>query len=246
MATFFIVFLGLFLCVGGFHLSGTQMANIDRLIRTPGLTTKQRSMLDSVLYRSYEKWAVKKATDFRRLHRNKCRNIPKADLILSSKIGLYKAIKNYNGKYYLLNYSHLYVKRELLNMVSARYSDSIIPLKTRSLNKAHFSKEEMEQYNRDLEKTTHQYAISWTGADLRNKESYNCTGLDEETWAELWSRIDDLDPKTKRIIRLKYEYDFTRQFSNREVAELNGCSEETVRQAVLKGLLRFRLGRPVF
>ena len=47
---------------------------------------------------------------------------------------------------------------------------------------------------------------------------------------ELWVKINELDPFTKRCFHLKYNYDFEEIRSNKEVAKMMSCSAETIRK----------------
>ena len=80
--------------VKSLHLNNYQINLINNLIQNPLLQNREREKLNLILYKAYEKWAIKKAIDFKTLHKYKCRNIKKEELILSSKMGLFKSIKN--------------------------------------------------------------------------------------------------------------------------------------------------------
>jgi DNA-directed RNA polymerase sigma subunit (sigma70/sigma32) len=107
--------------VKSLHLNNYQINLINNLIQNPLLQTKEREKINIILYKAYEKWAIKKAVDFKTFHKYNCRNIKTEELILASKMGLFKSIKKYNGKFNLINYASLYVKSELLNILTERY-----------------------------------------------------------------------------------------------------------------------------
>jgi len=231
----------------GLHLTNWQVGAIDRLVRNPKLTIDQRHRINQVLYRSYEKWAVKRAYDFRRLHRNKCRNIDFQDLVQASKFGLYQSVLRYNGRYAFIPYSHFFVNGELLKTVTQHYSTSIVPRKIRVQNKSHFTPQQMAKYANDLERSLVQYTNSWLFDDIYygiGNTAFD-KNVDSETWRKKWSLFSDLDVSTRRIVMLKYDYDFNKRHTNKEVAEMMGCSEEKVRLSILKAMMKLRLGNDV-
>jgi len=228
------------------HLTTPQLGQIDRLIRNPRLTTLHRRTINRILYRSYEKWAVKSATRFRYKHRNKCRNIRKQDLILSSKIGLYKSIERYNGKYAFIPFSTLYVKGELYKTLTDHYSMSSVPRKERVMDKGNYTLAQMADYNTRLETPLLGYAQSWLFHDIYRSDSENPldTINSREVFEKAWIKVGQMDDFTRRAMQYKYDFEFNRIRTNAEVAELLACSEETARQSVLKGVLRLKLDFP--
>jgi hypothetical protein len=106
-----------FLCyVTSLYLNNYQLRLITNLLQNPLLQNKERESINKILYKSYENWAVKKALEFKTLHSYKCQDIKMNELILSSKMGLFKSIKKYNGKFNLINYSSIFVNSELLHL----------------------------------------------------------------------------------------------------------------------------------
>jgi hypothetical protein len=142
-----ILYILLFInLVKSLYLNNYQIKLIKNLIQNPLLQNKDRAKINLILYKAYEKWAIKKAIDFKTLHRYKCNNIKTEELVLSSKIGLFKSIKKYNGKFNLINYSSIYVNSELLKVLTETYSLSILPKSFRKKNKENISNEELNKY----------------------------------------------------------------------------------------------------
>ncbi len=136
--------------VSAFHLSSSQMYYVRGVLRNPMLTPSQRDELvfnnfpifrewgvfsdetepegglhqniQNLLYITHEKWAKNQALDFKLLHRYKCRDLSLEDLEFSSKIGLMKSAKQYNGKNTFAGFSTIYVKSELLRTLTTHLS----------------------------------------------------------------------------------------------------------------------------
>jgi hypothetical protein len=114
------------------HLNGYQIKMINNLLKNPDLRSLDREKINSVLYIAYEKFAIKKALEFKSVHKYKCTNMQKEEIILSSKIGLFKAIQKYNGKYDFINYATIYINSELFRLLTDKYSLSSLPKSYRS------------------------------------------------------------------------------------------------------------------
>ena len=210
------------------------MTTIHRLTKYDKIDSRERDQVNKILYRSYEKFAVAKAYEFKNTHIFKCKNIDKDELVLSSKVGLYKAIQRYNGNHSLIGFSEIYIKGELLKTLTSHFSMSILPKRLRMKNKKNFTKEEMIHYKNNFQP-------KWMDTfDMDGLSSNQPTTIDrviekEEKdmyYRELWDRIHELNPFTKRIFFLKYDYYFHPIRSNKDIGELMCVSEEMVRKTI--------------
>jgi hypothetical protein len=218
--------------VKSLHLNNYQINLINNLIQNPLLQNREREKLNLILYKAYEKWAIKKAIDFKTLHKYKCRNIKKEELILSSKMGLFKSIKKYNGKFNLINYSSFYVNSELLKTLTEAHSLSVLPKSYRKKNKENISAEDSIKYQNLLNtELSCQYA-KWK-LDLMFVSDEDVLGKiikkneEEEKYKNL---VNNLSPFSKRILYLKYDYNSNLILSNKNISKLMCCSEETIRK----------------
>ena len=190
-----------------------------------------------ILYNAYEKWAIKKAIDFKNLHKYKCNNIKIEELVFSSKIGLFKAIKKYNGKYDLINFSNIYVNSELFKVLTDKYSLSILPKSHRCKNKSKLSKQELFRYKLLLNTKFSCYYESWQLDTIfvnNNEEISNKIIKKYYDINKLNLLLSNLSPFSIRILFLKYYNDDNKNFSNKKISELMGCSEETIRKEFIK------------
>ena len=209
------------------HLTGKQMYQITNLIRKQSLNSEQREKINYILYKSYEKLAIKKATNFKKFNIFTCKNININELVLCSKIGLFKSIKKYNGNSSFIHFSDFYIKGELLKLVTSHYSFSNIPKSIRIKSKQNYSEEKLLKYKENLEPIL----IS----DFENKPKLNEeTILNKiyayETKMKILEYISTLDSFSKRIMYLKYDNEFNKIRSNKVIAALMCCSEENVRK----------------
>jgi hypothetical protein len=226
------------LTVSSIHLSPVQMQDVRFLLGNPELTPIQRGSLQNLLYVTHEKWAIKKAMEFKELHRFKCRDISTRELALSSKIGLLKSSRIYDGRSHFVRFSDIFVKSELLRTMTSRLSTtSCISMKDRLKSKQPTTPSKSAEYtNTHTNANTNGNArvmssMEWVpsaSSSLSPMETFQTTELYETPW----NYVDSLDAFTKHVVWLKYNGEFQIQRSNKQIAKLMCCSEETVRKAI--------------
>ena len=224
------------------HLTNNQINLVNNLIKSNKLSIIQRSKINKIMYISYEKWAIKKAIDFKKFHKYKCENVDISELILSSKFGLFKSIEKYNGKSSFIYFSEFYVKGELLKTLTNSYALSSVDKKIRIKSKANLSSEELIIYKQNLRPYLVSYNENWKFDKLSNtNEDYilnNFLQSEEKTQkiVNMWNKINELDAFSKRIFYLKYDYEFNVIRSNKHIGILMCCSEETIRKKLINSL----------
>ena len=171
------------------------------LLMNPRTTPAQRASVQSLLYNSHEKWAIKQAQEFKSRF-NSCKNIPTKDLVLSSKLGLLKSLQKYNGASQFAKFTEIYVKSELIRTLKQHSKSIAVVL------------EEPEEVE-----SAHDSAPS---------------SNNNEFFQKAWAYVNTFDAFTKRVVQIKYDHEFSFKSSNRQIAEIMCCSEETVRKAVAK------------
>jgi hypothetical protein len=229
-----LLFLFFIKNITSLHLNNFQIKIIKSVIQNPELSLKQREKINHILYKAYEKWSISKAIEFKSIHNKKCHNIKFEELIFASKIGLFKSIQKYNGKYDFINYSSIYVKSELLRVLTDAYSSSILPKNLRKKNKSNMTYSERIQYNFLLEVRPIVSYETWKMFLIfKNKEEVpNKIFERKELLHSLYNENQYLN-FTKRIIYLKYFFYTNKIPSNKHISDLMCCSEETVRQELL-------------
>ena len=224
--------------IQSFHLTFNQYNSIINLIQNPQITVIQREKLNKILFYSYEKWAISKANEFRKIHVYKTQNIKRDELYLYSKIGLYKSILNYNGKSRFINYSSIYVKSELYKAITDYYSISIIPKKDRIKTKSNFTSNELIAYKKLLNTKLISYDNNWQFDKiynpLKNNDCYTNI-IEKENLTDLWNKINCiLDTYSLQVFNYKYNIEFKKIKSNKAISELMCCSEEKIRKNLSK------------
>jgi RNA polymerase sigma factor (sigma-70 family) len=213
------------------YLSSYQLKLIVNLIKNPSLNINQRNCINKILFYSYDKWAIKKAIEFKKFHHHKCKNIVLDDLIFASKLGLYKSIKKYNGKTTFIFFSYFYIKGELLKTLTDYFSINNIPKQIRRQNKSNYTNIELKKYKKRLNPILVSYSNYWQFDKYQNSDNIN-TNFDD--FIKIWQLINDVDPFCKRIFYLKYDFEFNKIRSNKKISELLCCSEENIRINIKK------------
>ena len=226
---YYILLLIGILYIQALHLNPSQNKLLLKLLKNKKLPEKHKLKLNIILYKSYEKWAIKQAIDFKQKNPFKCSKISQDELNLYAKMGLYQSIKNYNSDYYFNIYSRIYIQSELKKALTEAYSFSILPKKIRMSNKSNMTETEREKYNELLFTEFRSDTSYWYKKDNTNHK--NIHNLDE--YREIWNKIHKInDTFTKRIIFLKYDYEFNQIRSNKRISELMCCSSEYVRKKI--------------
>ena len=223
----YLLILYLFNISYSFYLSTTSHNLINNIIKSKNTSITTRKKVNKILYLGYEKWAIKKALEFKRLHTYKCSRIPEKELILYAKYGLYRSVMNYNGKKNFVNYSNIYIQGELKKALTDGYSLSILPKRIRMSSKEGLSEKEKEHYKNLLNVETRKDVSFW----YNKKKNYDMLKKHDTMYKYklLWDKINKLDPFTKRCIYLKYNYQFDKIRCNKQVSLLMCCSEEHIR-----------------
>ena len=229
----FFYFLLLLSLING-YLSKKSHKIIVELIKNKNLGKIERNKINKIMYLSYEKWAMKKAHEFKKKHYYKCSRIPTDELILYSKVGLYKSILNYKGTSDFTYYSNLYIRYELLKALTDSFSLSILPKKIRMESKLNYTIEENENYKDFLTTKVKSDCSYWKLNNININEKLINKYTYQNILRETWEYINTLEPFLYRVVHLKYSYDFKVIRKNKEIGHLMCCSEEWIRQNIEK------------
>jgi RNA polymerase sigma factor (sigma-70 family) len=217
------------------YLTNYQLNLFNNLIKNDKLGINEREKINIILFKAYENYSIKKAIEFKQKHSFKCKDIKNDELFFSSKIGLFKAIQNYNGKYSLANYSYIYIHSELLRLITEKYSLSSIPKKERIKNKSNLSKDELNKYKKLLNPKLGALYENWQLNTLFISKEENVLDkmIDKNEYDDkLNNLIAKLTPSMKRILYLKYYFNENNIMSNKKISILMCCSEEAIRKQI--------------
>jgi len=209
---------------------------LNRILENP-LCNRDKS--EKILYKYFEKWAISKAYEFKKLHKYKCSNILIDDLIIGSKFGLLKSVRKYNGKSLFTNYANIYIKSELLKILTSYFAASPIPKSYRIKSKKNMSNDDIIIYKKliNTKIISGDYTLQLEKICYNNKYNDNSVVNINNKFKleEIINKLNlSLTPFLKRIFYLKYNIDFKTIRSNKDIAKLMCCSEEYIRKSLIK------------
>jgi len=201
---------------------------------TNKLTGPQKIQLGKAIYIHYEKWAYYQAYQFKKFHVYKCRKITQQELNLYASIGLSKAITCYNPlkckKTTTFSlYALYFIMGELHNGLTDLQPINILTKREKIKSKTENEKSKKYNYNKISNDVIlvgkKEYLL-----DIRRTPNYN-EYLKYETF---WNNIYNMNIPlfVKKIIILKYSFEFKQIRSNKKISQILGCSEEWVRQNI--------------
>jgi DNA-directed RNA polymerase specialized sigma subunit len=217
------------------YLSSSQWQSIHSLLKNPKLTSEMRNKINTIIYNHYETYALVKAYEFKTFHKYKCQNIKLDELKLYSKVGLIKAVKKYNGYSYFVNYADKYIMGELYKGLTDLYPLSSIPKIDRRKGIQHRGSHLMKEHPT----TFIRYENYWLFDKYNLLNGNDVCHIDkiiesDNTRALLEFIHRSLDPFSKQVFFYKYDTNFNVMRTNKQVADLLCCSEETIRIALIE------------
>ena len=242
---YFQWFFSLINCYNTNYLTKSQWANVRNIlyfIKTQKTSNndyeQMKNKIQNILYYKYEKLAYWKAYHFKKFHYHKCSHISLIELSLYSRIGLCKAIKNYNPEYDFNKYVNLYIHSELLRGLTELYPICSISKVERMIKKDYFIGDNKTSNEIKFERQHYKIRLNtqFVGNDnwlidtnINQDVPILSKIIDKEKYLEIWDKIHLLPPIQKTIFQLKYDFYFEKKQSNLKISKILGCSEEYIR-----------------
>lgn len=209
------------------HLTSGQWGSIRKILSHPetsyGITQKTRK----VIYTHYESWAIHRAHRFRDTYPGLCRHITVDELAIYATKGLIRAIEGCNysclGNTPFSIYASKWVYYELLDGMTDLQPMTTLPKRIQK-RKGIYNRKQYRIDSIDNREYLHKKRNLNTDDEVYEVYDYE----------DAWERIDHIldTPFTNRAFRWKFSPRLNQVRSNAEVAELMGCSEETVRKTL--------------
>jgi RNA polymerase sigma factor (sigma-70 family) len=192
-------------------------------------TQSMRDKINYILFERHKPLLYSMVNDFTRFHKHKCKYVNKDDIIQYGAMSLHHAIRNYNGQSSFHQYAKLYIKGGMYNAITIHHPITKIPKKQRRTSK------HSNQTNFDVLLPSFDNKNEYLGKNTQYLESplgYKYFNNYESQRLKVWRKINKLSPFTKRVLYQKFDIDFNVKYSNKYLADLNSCSEETIRKHV--------------
>lgn len=206
-----------------------QWKYFQNKIIQPDTTPSMRDKINYILFERHKPLLYSMVNDFTRFHKHKCKYVNKDDIIQYGAMSLHHAIRNYNGQSSFHQYAKLYIKGGMYNAITIHHPITKISKKQRRTSK------HSNQTNFDVLLPSFENKNEYLGKNTQYLESplgYKYFNNYESQRLKVWRKINKLPPFTKRVLYQKFDIDFNVKYSNKYLADLNSCSEETIRKHV--------------
>jgi len=212
-------------------MTPAQWRYLRLTIQNKETTPSMKEKVQYILYHRHTPLIHSLIRDFRQYHKFKSKHIQLSDYEQYASIGLLHAIRNYNGHYLFYPYAKIYIIGALYNCLTKQYPIQRTSITERRKRKPYKSYE-FETCGRQTIYPGPTWYLGKYNSISSSLENYNT-----DSKRDLWILIHSLPPVTKRILYLKFDYDFHVIHSNREISEYFCCSEETIRKKVKQAIL---------
>lgn len=209
-------------------------------------TISQKQYINTLIFDNYQIWAINQCLKLKQLHKYKCHHISNHEVKLYAQIGLFKAIRVYNPlrleTISFSTYALIYIRSEFYKCITDLYP--ITSVSKHERRKGYFSRQNKDSFHMASFSPIYQkicfneYAVKQYIE--QNQNQYR-------NYDDLWLKIEYDIPVSniiKKIIKLKYSYEFKQQRSNKQISLIIGYSEETIRQYVLE--FKHELNKQIF
>ena len=194
--------------------------------KTTIVTPSMMEKVQTILYARHVPLMKNTISEFRRFHKYKCRHVSQWDLEQYASVGLLHSIKNYNGRSVFHQYAKIYIQGALYKAMTKHYPISKISAKERKKRKM------PKAFDFETCGINDVHQNNWYLGKMDYLKNESPITHYNDDLRDLWINIYRLDPMSKRIFNMKFDYHFHVLRSNREIAEYFACSEETVRKHI--------------
>jgi len=219
------------------HITQTQWKSIKNMLRNPHIPDVMKQTIRKKIFDRYRHWSSFCAWKFKKRHSYKCRHIHLDELANYAHSGLWKAIQQYNGNSTFWIYANIYIQGELYQGLTLLYPICKVSKKERKRQKHTIEKNittylSRKEYKKKLNTQfvgVNEWIFDQSPAIIDDNKVFQKWN-EKELIYESWKPIHSLPPFQKRVFQLKYNAEWEKIRSNREVAMLMACSEEYVRK----------------
>ena len=219
----FILFLSYFLFSSA-YLNKNSWQIIKKLkISYPQQDFQEK--IDKIILNNYQPLVKSKSSKFKYKHYYKCKRIPFHEITLWGQEGLLDAIKNYNytRNTNFANFASKYIDGTLHKGLTNQFP--INKMKKYERRKRNFKKKEIPIFH------TNYYKLK---SENINEYEY------KSEYENMWIEINKLDKKIRRIFYLKFDCQFNKIRTNKQVAQLMCYSEEHIRKIINNTILQIK------
>jgi hypothetical protein len=197
------------------YLTVPQWNTINKLIKNKETPVLLRNKINNIIFMNYynktryESYMFK--VKYNLIKTRYCREIDDY-----AYIGLFKAIQKYDGRGYFYNYAKNIIYFELIKSFSELLNVNILP---------HYLK-----HNKKIIIDKEKYKINYNKNFVFEKKEQDILFYKED----IIEKVNHLDIKLQIIFYYKYGIHLDQKVSNKVIAEMLNCSEESIRLKIKK------------
>jgi len=229
------------------YLTSYQWTKINNILtNSEQFTISQKDYVNTLIYDNYQIWAFNQCLKLKQFHKYKCQHISNYEIKLYAQIGLHNAIRFYNPlrlkNISFASYAFIYIRSEFYKCMTDLYPITLVSKYER--RKGHFSRQNKTNIEISSFSPIHQ-EICFNDYSVKQYNEQNQNQF--MNYDDLWCKIEydlPISHMAKKIIKLKYSYEFKQQRSNKQISLIIGYSEETIRQYVLE--FKHELNKQIF
>ena len=216
MTIIFLLFV--FIIVSAKQFTHTQWTSIRSLLNHPGTTPVMRNCIHDKIFHRYYDWAVNQAYQFKKKYKKGTHNIRVDELSLYALKGLWVSIEQYNASYPFYLFANKMVHYSLYEGYSKLHPITLLPeyVRRRGKHGAHVMLKPI--------------LLGWDDFQIDNRVSIIDPPFSPFSIIDSFS-IDSFDKPDYNLI---FKYKYKLHFTNKKIAILMACSEETIRLKINK------------
>lgn len=219
----YVAFLSFFFTIASCYIDSSNWKILERYFRNKQLSLEKRLLIENYVFKNYLPLAYSETTKFMKFHKYKTKLIIKDDLYFYSLIGLYHATRKYNGKSNFYKYAQTYIKGSIYDCLTINY-----PITKKTRNERRKKQNYVFGYN-EIFKDDKNYYLGKKDF-IKNTNNYK---KDFTPFTNVWHKIMKRDIfRDKSIMKDKFDIEFNKLKSNKELSLKYQCSEETIRKIV--------------
>ena len=237
----FIILLFIFCTIISYsYLTSPQFYKISNILstdRNDSLTKEIQHNTRKILFYHSKPFAYKKFNQFVNSSRicSQFSYHKKNQMLFYSYMGLWKAVRNYNGRSKFYNYADIYIDSELKKGLTEIFGSSILPHRFR-VNKS------FREKNKDIYKKSFVLPLSFK-EDIKNMKLKE----DKRNIRHIFEIVDELSPTDRLYFKYRFNI-YTGKVirTNKHVAELMCVSEDKavielkrIRKEVTEKILKY-------
>jgi RNA polymerase sigma factor (sigma-70 family) len=214
-----------------------QWNSIRSILNNPSTTYEMKNEINMQLFNYYKKWAIQKAYNFKIENQILCKQIKLDELNLYALNGLVKSIENYNSTYIFKNYALTYINSALYDGITKLHPITSVPGYIRKNKNHKWRLSNKTKYYKMIKPVLigHDFYKIENHMIDNNENNPHKILMNKNEWLHMWSIIEEnLDANSLKVFKYKYDFEFAEVRSNKLIGELMCCSEETIRQNLLK------------